>query len=421
MVLIVNYCLQTREGASSVLLEDPDTVSILDMVKEKLSGQMVAGLLEGSRQGAVRVCLTSLNRLLNIATKKRSDDISSLITVNRDQMKASTKTQQEEAAEEMEAQTLIAETLASCLVQAGQDHVTDEELETIVAELLRMTAKEDPGSSLGRYATSFLQAAAMEKQSQGQFNSYKTQKQPEIKKEVQIVTIDDGVKDASEPLSELTIEDLQSLLNSFNTLSKQEQTDLINYMKKLEATNPEKVKKLKEGMSNFKPEVDEGPNLKKKKSDWSPPPFSKRSRRLSGSDLEMNPVNPEPEQSSSGPGSGQPREDGDKWKPLDSSSFEEARFSQQTNFRDNPRMAAFGQPPVWQGGQQPGARGDEFSRGRPRDDEMDQIPLNQMYTSRGDFGRNFAANQEASGPFNPMFQSQRFQNQNNPNQRFDNW
>merc|ERR1711884_484435 len=120
MVLIVNYCLQTREGASSVLLEDPDTVSILDMVKEKLSGQMVAGLLEGSRQGAVRVCLTSLNRLLNIATKKRSDDISSLITVNRGQMKTGTRTRQEE--EEMEAQTLIAETLSSCLVQAGQDH-----------------------------------------------------------------------------------------------------------------------------------------------------------------------------------------------------------------------------------------------------------------------------------------------------------
>ena len=103
-----------------MLLEDPDTVSILDMVKEKLSGQMVAGLLEGSRQGAVRVCLTSLNRLLNIATKKRSDDISSLITVNRGQMKTGTKTQQEEEAE------ATAASLLPCTTDEHDNHYNKE-------------------------------------------------------------------------------------------------------------------------------------------------------------------------------------------------------------------------------------------------------------------------------------------------------
>ena len=38
---------QRREGAGRVLLEDPDCVSVLDMVKEKLHGQMMAGLLSG--------------------------------------------------------------------------------------------------------------------------------------------------------------------------------------------------------------------------------------------------------------------------------------------------------------------------------------------------------------------------------------
>ena len=33
-----------------MLLEDPDTVSVLELVKEKLSGKMVARLLEGSNK-----------------------------------------------------------------------------------------------------------------------------------------------------------------------------------------------------------------------------------------------------------------------------------------------------------------------------------------------------------------------------------
>ena len=45
-----------------MLLEDPDTVSVLELVKEKLSGQMAARLLEGSKEGAVRVCLDNLAR-----------------------------------------------------------------------------------------------------------------------------------------------------------------------------------------------------------------------------------------------------------------------------------------------------------------------------------------------------------------------
>ena len=36
-----------RPGTGNVILEDPDSVSVLDMVREKLSGQMMAGLLAG--------------------------------------------------------------------------------------------------------------------------------------------------------------------------------------------------------------------------------------------------------------------------------------------------------------------------------------------------------------------------------------
>ena len=44
---------------------------------------------------------------------------------------------------------------------------------------------------------------------------------------------------------ELTMEELRSLLDNFKNLSKSEQMDLVQYMRKLETTDPEKVKRLK--------------------------------------------------------------------------------------------------------------------------------------------------------------------------------
>ena len=44
----------------------------------------------------------------------------------------------------------------------------------------------------------------------------------------------------------MTIEELRSLLDNFKNLSKTEQLDLIQYMKKLETTNPDKVKMLRQ-------------------------------------------------------------------------------------------------------------------------------------------------------------------------------
>ena len=44
------------------------------------------------------------------------------------------------------------------------------------------------------------------------------------------------------------MDELRSLLDNFKNLSKAEQKDLIQYMRKLEATNPAKVQQLKRGV-----------------------------------------------------------------------------------------------------------------------------------------------------------------------------
>merc|ERR1719219_3256366 len=75
-------------------------------------------------------------------------------------------------------------------------------------------------------------------------------------------------------------------MRNFQTLSRPEQMNLMSYMKKLETSDPGKARTVKEGLRSPPREEPEARN------DWSPP-FSKRRRRLSGSDLEINPVNPD--------------------------------------------------------------------------------------------------------------------------------
>lgn len=48
-------------------------------------------------------------------------------------------------------------------------------------------------------------------------------------------------------LDDLTLDELKSLLDNFTNLSKPDQMDLIKYMRRLEKSNPEKVRQLKGG------------------------------------------------------------------------------------------------------------------------------------------------------------------------------
>ena len=71
---------------------------------------------------------------------------------------------------------------------------------------------------------------------------------------------------------DLTLEELKSLLDNFKNLAKPEQMDLIQYMRKLETTNPEKVKLLKQagaagGASNQAPPSNSEDSAKKS---WVP-------------------------------------------------------------------------------------------------------------------------------------------------------
>ena len=185
---------QGKEGASMILLEDPDTVSILDMVREKLSGQLAARLLEGSKEGAVRVCLDNLARLLQSATKKRSSNPSHLIESSPQPSLVGGGGSQG-LQTEADAKLLLARSVAIALVQAGREDISDAELEVLMDQLMRETASVDNGI-VGQVAKNHLAA----KQQRGG---------EEDDDEITVVEMEDVQKEEREDLDGLTMEELR--------------------------------------------------------------------------------------------------------------------------------------------------------------------------------------------------------------------
>ena len=391
---------QRREGSSRVMLEDPDTAALLEMVKEKLAGQMMAGLVGGSREGAVRVSLDHLTRLLQVATRARSANISSYLAPPH---------HQPDLVDTERNRSLLAETLASSLVQAGRQDIREDELVEVLEQLLRMTVMEDPTSSLGRYAKSFLETAASEREAarraENQFDSYDSARpvrRPEMT----------SSQERAGTLDNLTLGDLRALMRNFQTLSRPEQDDLMSYMRKLETSNPEKARRVKEGMRSS-PAREEA----EARNDWSPP-FSKRRRRLSGSDLEINPVNPA--DSAGSDHQREPREDDWELEPSGPGVGSRQEFTQRNfhsvNTQNNTaRVASFGIP-LQQPGGFGGLRSQEEEPYNPFQRQERNLPADGGFNGGGMRNPAFANREEGSDGI-PLLNPALFR-QNN---RYQNW
>merc|ERR1712200_360168 len=97
--------------------------------------------------------------------------------------------------------------------------------------------------------------------------------------------------------------ELRSLLQNFQNLSRQEQADMIAYMRRLEVRDPEKVRRLKLGLPQWNSNGQEddvvvqqqsngmagGSCASRQREDWSP--INKRRRRLdlTATQLDINP------------------------------------------------------------------------------------------------------------------------------------
>jgi hypothetical protein len=149
-------------------------VSVLDLVKEKLSGQLVAGLLSGSRAAAVRVALDHLTRLIQMATKKRSVYALSGMGGGGDAGGGGSQISSSNGplGSEEAIKLFIAKSIATVLVTTDRAAITDAELEELVEETMRLMAGDAEGSrsssdpasvAVGRVARGYSQAVELER------------------------------------------------------------------------------------------------------------------------------------------------------------------------------------------------------------------------------------------------------------------
>ncbi len=122
-----------RADSANLLLEDADAAAIIELTKEKLAGQVVAGLLTGTQEDAVKNCISKMNVLLQCATKKRPEGPPSLLGSSSDK----------EYKDREKLKSFLAESLARQLVIKGLSDIDDWELHKVVYSIAEKTALDD--------------------------------------------------------------------------------------------------------------------------------------------------------------------------------------------------------------------------------------------------------------------------------------
>merc|ERR1719309_705807 len=147
---------QDEDGGSRELLKDPDSVTVMELVKEKMKGLIDTGLLDEAKQHVVTLCLEKASQFIRAASCSRSKESSILredsanpveVQEGQTQNKEQAEVRQEQAEKESDdAKKLVAESVAKVVVTTCAD-IPDEFLHIIITELMTMTAEEDKKSA----------------------------------------------------------------------------------------------------------------------------------------------------------------------------------------------------------------------------------------------------------------------------------
>ena len=204
-------------------------------------------MLEPQKEFAVRNCVDKLTMILQVATKARPLNPPSLsILSNRNESTEKLKNKYKK---------MIAEQMAKLLMKRGLQNIDDWYLHYLVFEVAKTTPLDD-GSLVPPPARKNDKMEASNK-SLGPAEGYSTGMSSE-KSSIIFEENTNSISRSMESLKgrllstgragefdDLTTHELKLLLENFKNLSQPEQTDLINYMKKQEIVNPDKVNHLK--------------------------------------------------------------------------------------------------------------------------------------------------------------------------------
>lgn len=230
--------MEKNEANSSDNLLDNDVNCVLfETVKEKLKGQFMAGLVEHCQAKAFKIAIQKTASLIHLAEERKREKEKNQAKV--DPVKVPGVGTVDKAA--------IARQIANALVHQGKTDVTQEQLEQLVNAVVGM-------AEASKHANKPMTTAAfLEQITKAGSSKEKTPPPKELavsSAPIITPTIEREVSKSPEKISVNSMEglsdsDLQTLLQNFKDLSTEEQHGLINYLKKLEAKEPDRVERLR--------------------------------------------------------------------------------------------------------------------------------------------------------------------------------
>lgn len=240
-----------KGNSSDELLLNEDTCVFFETVKEKLKGLLIAGVIDRVKISPVKKAIKNIAALIYLINEKYKDKVREEIIPEKPKIIIPTKTV--DKIDKLE----IAKKIAAALMAQGKTDVTPEQLEQLISTYTGMI---ETSKTANKPMTTASYLKTMEKQQEKviEVKTVKESLSDTLKpndyrpKSVEKESIEEESSkheiDSSEPrnaLESLTDLDLQTLLQNFKDLSTEEQHHLINYLKKLEATNPDRVEKLR--------------------------------------------------------------------------------------------------------------------------------------------------------------------------------
>ncbi|XP_063985808.1 uncharacterized protein CG7065-like isoform X2 [Diachasmimorpha longicaudata] len=268
---------KAKPNSAEELLQDEDVAVLFETVKEKLKGQLFAGMIEKMAIAPTKSAITNIAQLLHKATEEKKKRAEEEERRKKEALEIRQQISASFASRSVFARTIdvplvksepvrvpgvgavdkvaIAQQIAAALIAQGRTNVSQDELETLINAVVGMaeaSKNSDKPVTAASFVKSLTASAGVEVApvKTPESTLVKESKDPKVVKEVEVeVNIPTAVVDPIEAharrMENLTDNDLKDLLQNFKDLGTDEQHGLINFLKKLEASDPARVEKLR--------------------------------------------------------------------------------------------------------------------------------------------------------------------------------
>lgn len=248
---------KAKPNSAEELLYDEEVCVLFETVKEKLKGQLFAGMIEKMAITPTKTAIQNIAQLLHKATenkkkmeeeKKKKHELEAARSTSYMPRTAIYQRPVEIITPAIKSEPVsvpgvgtvdkvaIAQQIAAALVAQGRSNVSQEELETLINAVVGM-AEASKNSDKPVTTADFVKGLSSASNALPEATTHAAP--PTVSTTV------DTVERQTSRMESLSDSDLKSLLQNFKDLTTQEQHGLINFLKKLEVTDPVRVEKLR--------------------------------------------------------------------------------------------------------------------------------------------------------------------------------